>query len=101
MNFEKSDDGTSLILTLDKKLSAVTAVELEKILKEKLKGVTNFTVDMSKLVYISSAGLRILLQAQNLINSVHGTMTVKNSLPEVMSIFKTSGFDEILNIEGA
>ena len=100
MQFEKSEDGTSLTLTLDKKLSAVTADELEKKLAEQLKGVKNFTVDMAKLVYVSSAGLRVLLKAQKFMNSINGSMTIKNSIPEVMEIFKTTGFNEILKIEG-
>ncbi len=98
MIFDKSADGTSLTLTLDKKLSAVTADELEKALTRELKGVNNFVVDMAKLAYVSSAGLRVLLKAQKYMNQ-HGSMTVKNSIPEVMNILETTGFDEILDIE--
>ena len=99
MNFDKSQDGTQLTLTLDKKLSAVTADTLEKDLIRELPGVKTFIVDMTKLVYISSAGLRVLLKAHKYMN-LHGTMTVRNAVPEVMNIFETTGFDEILNIEG-
>ncbi len=97
MQYEKSEDGQELTLTLDKKLSAVTAEVLERELFDKLNGVKNFILDMSKLVYISSAGLRILLRAQKTMNQ-QGTMTLKNAAPEVMNIFATTGFDEILNI---
>ena len=98
MIFDKSADGTNLTLTLDKKLSAVTAEELEKSLTQELKGVTNFVVDMAKLAYVSSAGLRVLLKAQKYMNE-HGSMTIKNAVPEVMNIFETTGFNEILHIE--
>lgn len=86
-------------LTLNKKLSAVTAGQLEKDLIANLSGVKNFIVDMSKLSYVSSAGLRVLLKAQKYINQNGGNMTLKNAVPEVMKIFETTGFDEILNIE--
>lgn len=99
MNFDKSQDGTQLTLTLDKKLSAVTADTLEKDLIRELPGVKNFIVDMARMVYVSSAGLRVLLKAQKFMN-LNGTMTIKNAVPEVMNIFETTGFDEILNIEG-
>ncbi len=97
MNFEKNDDGTVLKLTLDKKLSAVSAEQLEKYLEKELVGVKDFTIDMAKLLYVSSAGLRVLLKAQKYV-SQHGTMKVINAVPEVMKIFTTTGFDEILNI---
>ena len=98
MQFEKNDDGTVLKLTLDKKLSAVTADQLEKELEEKLVGVKDFTIDMAKLAYVSSAGLRVLLKAQKQI-SQNGTMKIINAVPEVMRIFETTGFDQILTIE--
>ncbi len=98
MLFEKNDDGTELTLTLDKKLSAVSAEQLEKDLEKNLAGVKNFTVDMGKLVYVSSAGLRVLLKAQKYIQKQDGSMNLINAVPEVMKIFETTGFDEILNI---
>ena len=97
MQFEKNEDGTVLKLILDKKLSAVTAEQLEKELEEKLVGVEDFTIDMAKLAYVSSAGLRILLKAQKQI-SEHGKMKIINAIPEVMRIFETTGFNQILNI---
>lgn len=99
MEITKSQDGTEITLTLDKKLSAVTADELEKKLSEiLLPNVKKFTVDMKKLAYVSSAGLRVLLKAQKLMNK-QGSMNVTNAVPEVMKIFETTGFDEILNIK--
>ena len=97
MQFEKNEDGTALKLTLDKKLSAVTAEQLDKELEEKLIGVKDFTVDMEKLAYVSSAGLRVLLKAQKQI-SQNGTMKIINAVPEVMRIFETTGFNDIFEI---
>ncbi len=99
MIFDKSDNGENLTLTLDKKLTAVTADQLEKDLGNMLKGVKNFVVDMSKLAYVSSAGLRVLLKAQKYMIKHDGTMILKNAVPEVMKIFETTGFDEILNVQ--
>ena len=98
MNFEKNEDGTGLTLTLDKKLSAVTAEQLEKDLEINLAGVKNFTVDMGRLVYVSSAGLRVLLKAQKYLIKQNGSMKLINAVPEVMKVFETTGFNEILNI---
>ena len=50
------------------------------------------------MVYTSSAGLRVILKAQKLMNA-QGTMTVKNIREEVMDMFDVTGFTDILNIE--
>ena len=97
MQFEKNEDGTALKITLDKKLSAVTAEQLDKELDEKLVGINDLTIDMAKLAYVSSAGLRVLLKAQKLV-SQNGSMKIINAVPEVMRIFETTGFNEILDI---
>lgn len=99
MKYEKSNDGTSLRLTLDNKMTAVTADEVEKALHEQLVGVKNFTIDMKDLVYISSAGLRFLLNSQKYMNSNGGFMTIENIAPEIMEIFQATGFNDILDIK--
>ena len=53
---------------------------------------------MTKLAYISSAGLRVLQKAQKVMNK-QGSMTVKNANSDIRNIFAVTGFDEILNIE--
>ena len=54
--------------------------------------------DLGQLEYISSAGLRVLLAAQKIMNK-QGTMVVKNVKPMIMEIFEVTGFDSILTIE--
>ena len=56
------------------------------------------TFDLENLAYISSAGLRVLLSAQKIMNK-QGKMTIKNVCPEIMDIFDVTGFVDILNIE--
>jgi anti-sigma B factor antagonist len=53
---------------------------------------------MTKLEYISSAGLRVLLSAQKTMNA-QGSMVVKNVSEEVNEIFEVTGFSDILTIE--
>ena len=55
-------------------------------------------MDLEKLDYISSAGLRVLLSAQKTMNK-QGKMIVKNASEEVMEIFEVTGFSDILTIE--
>ena len=61
MNIEQNRNGNSLTLTLEGRLDTMTAPQLEAALKEALPGVEALTFDLEKLDYISSAGLRVLL----------------------------------------
>ncbi len=96
INQNKVED--KLIVELDGRLDTTTAPELEATLKTALKGVTALEMDLSKLEYISSAGLRVLLSTQKVMNR-QGSMTVRNVKPEIMDIFDVTGFVDILNIE--
>lgn len=98
MLISKESNGTSLTISLDGRLDTTTAPQLEAEITGGLNGVTNLIIDMEKLVYVSSAGLRVLLKAQKTMNK-QGTMTVKNVSSEIKEIFEVTGFDELLNIE--
>ena len=71
---------------------------LEAELKQSIEGVTELVFDFEKLEYISSAGLRILLAAQKIMNK-QGSMVVKNVNEIVAEVFEVTGFSDILTIE--
>ncbi|MBQ3264136.1 MAG: STAS domain-containing protein [Ruminococcus sp.] len=88
------------LFTLSGRLDTTTAPELDQELRSSLTGVTTLTLDMKDLSYISSAGLRVLLSAQKLMNK-QGKMTVCNVNETVYEIFEVTGFSDILDIERA
>ena len=98
MEIKKKKDGESLKIALEGRLDTSTAPSLEGALKEEITGVTDLEFDFAKLEYISSAGLRVLLSTQKIMNT-QGTMKVKNVCPEIMEVFDITGFSEILTIE--
>ncbi len=91
-------NGTELTLKLEGRLDTTTAPQLENELKESLDGVSSLTLDMEKLEYISSAGLRVLLSAQKKMNA-QGDMKVVHVGDTIMEIFEVTGFSDILTIE--
>lgn len=97
MNIIKNLSGTALTLALEGRLDTTTAPELEAVVKDELGEIKALTFDLSKLEYISSAGLRVLLSAQKIMNK-QGEMTVTGCSPEIMEIFEVTGFSDILNI---
>ena len=98
MKITKSLNGTSLTVALEGRLDTTTAPELEKELKDSMEGATDLTLDFSKLDYISSAGLRVLLSAHKAM-SKKGGMKVTNVSELVKEVFEVIGFADILVIE--
>ena len=97
MTIKKELKGKELAVALEGRLDTITAPELETELKGSLDGVEKLTLDFSKLEYISSAGLRVLLSTQKRMKT-QGEMTVSNVNETIMEIFEVTGFNDILTI---
>ena len=98
MTINKKLEGTKLELLLEGRLDTTTSPMLEAELKQSIEGVTELVFDFEKLEYISSAGIRILLAAQKIMNK-QGSMVVKNINEIVAEVFEVTGFSDILTIE--
>ena len=98
MNINKTLDGNKLCLTLEGRLDTNTAPTLETELKQSLGGVSELVIDIEDLAYISSAGLRVLLKAQKVMNR-QGSMVIRNVSDEIRDIFDVTGFLDIMTIE--
>ncbi len=98
LNINKNTEGTRLTICLEGRLDTVTSPVLESELQGSLDSVEELIIDMEKLQYISSAGLRVLLTAQKVMNR-QGSMVVKNANEDIREIFDVTGFSDILTIE--
>ena len=98
MTIDKKLEGTKLEITLEGRLDTITAPTLEGELKQSLDGITELVFDVGKLEYISSAGLRVLLAAQKIMNK-QGSMIIKNVNDVINDVFEVTGFSDILTIE--
>ena len=98
MTIEKIAEGNKLTIALSGRLDTTTAPKLETELKQNISGVTELVLDFTGLEYLSSAGLRVLLSAQKVMNR-QGSMVVKNVNETIMEIFEITGFVDVLNIE--
>ena len=100
MKITKTQNGNSLCLALEGRLDTNTAPELEASIKGSIDGVEELTINMESLDYLSSAGLRVLLGAQKIMNK-QGSMRVTHVNDTIMEIFEVTGFADILTIEKA
>ncbi len=98
MTITKEQNGSQMTVAIEGRLDTTTAPELEQDLKDSLNGVSELTIDLGKLDYISSAGLRVLLWAQKTMNQ-QGSMKVTNVQEVVNEVFEVTGFADILTIE--
>lgn len=98
MNIQKTLSGTTLMVALEGRLDTTTAPKLEEELRSSVDGITRLVFDLAKLEYISSAGLRVLLAMQKLMNQ-QGEMVLQNVNEAVMEVFEVTGFSDILRIE--
>lgn len=98
MTLNKNIEGSKMIVALEGRLDTTTSPQLETELRNSVDGIAELVFDFENLDYISSAGLRVLLSAQKVMNR-QGEMKIVNVKPEIMEIFDVTGFIDILNIE--
>lgn len=98
MIIEKTQNGTELTINLTGRLDTTTAPQLEAELKQSISGVEKLVFDFTALEYLSSAGLRVLLAAQKIMNK-QGEMLVCNVNETIAEIFEVTGFSDVLTIE--
>lgn len=98
MDIEKQMDGKKLYVKLIGRLDTQTSPLLSESLDEDLENVEDLTFDMAELIYISSAGLRVILSTQKIMNK-QGSMKLINVQDIVQEVFDATGLSTILTIE--
>ena len=99
LKIDKTENGTKTSFKLEGKLDTITAPELEKELEDSLDGVEELIFDFTGIEYISSAGLRVILNTQQQMLE-QGEMKLVGVNEIIMDIFEVTGFVDILTIEG-
>lgn len=98
MNIIQRKEADKLILSLEGRLDSISAPELDDSIADMLWRISELVIDMKELEYISSAGLRVLLRAHNIMSN-QGTMKITGVNETVMSVLEITGFADALNIE--
>ena len=99
MEIEKNQEGSKLIIRLSGRLAVKESKELDQVLGSSLEGITDLTFDLAELSYISSAGLRSLLLAQDVMDKVEGAMRLVHVQSAVMEVLDLTGFCEFMEIK--
>ena len=99
MEIKKNKEGEKFTLALSGRLDTLTAPQMEEVIKGEMEGVTSLIIDLADLTYVSSAGLRVLLMAQKIMNSRKGTMEICNVCEDIKEVFSITGFADIFTIK--
>ena len=98
MEIIKEINGNQLVVKLNGELNSFTASSFEEVIKNDLSEIKLLIIVLENLVYLSSAGLRVLLVGHKIM-SKQGKMILKHVNESVKEIFEITGFLNILEIE--
>lgn len=84
------------VVAIRGRLDAAQAIKAGDFL-DQLDGV--FVIDLEELVYVSSAGLGVFLQAHKLLQATGGSLRLINVGPHIADILRYSGFDKLFQVE--
>ncbi len=98
LDIQSSFDGTRLTIALTGVLDTQRAPELNQTIQEHIGEAEEVNFDFAGLEYLTSAGLRVLLVAQQQMDDRNGRMTFRNVSEEIMELFEMTGFTDVLTI---
>jgi anti-anti-sigma factor len=94
--FTRTAEGGVQIVDLEGRLDSNTAAEFEKQIAA-VPG-TLIVLDLAKLEYISSAGLRCVLGALKRVSAAGGKLALAAPIPAVAEVFEISGFITLVTV---
>ena len=98
MNTEIKKTEGAVEIVIEGRVDTTTAPRLEQIIREQMEGCQELILNMEKMDYMSSAGLRVLLVAQKQMQK-QGSMVLRQVGEPVMEVLEMTGFADILTIE--
>jgi len=99
MQIHETQKGNSVVVSVEGRLDSSNSGDLEKRLLDLLdKGKYDMIVDFSRLDYISSAGLRVLLMAAKRTKAAGGQVALAALNDNVREVFDISGFTSLFPI---
>ena len=98
MEIVKKNENGTLTLVVSGRLETATAPEFDTEIKAVPADVMSLRIDLGAVEYVSSAGLRVLLSAQKMMNSRHGEMELVGVNETVRHVLDITGFSSVLKI---
>lgn len=99
MTVTKGRDGKKLTVAVEGRLDTLTSPDFEDALIPELNGIDTLVFDLRDLAYISSAGLRVMVHAAQILDEQDGEIRTLNANKNVKNIFNITGLSGALGVE--
>ena len=87
-----------ILIDIPNSFDVMTSPHIKKALNEAVSVADEIELDFSKTELLTSAGLRVLLQAHKSIQALGKKITMKNISPDVMEIFDMTNLTKTFDI---
>jgi anti-sigma B factor antagonist len=98
MDIDEHTEADQLVIALAGRLDSNTAPDLEQALLPRVEERTGVVLDLHRVDYVSSAGLRVLLKAAKIARKQDHRLALAGLTPQVQEVFDISGFTTIFRI---
>ncbi|MEE3467192.1 MAG: STAS domain-containing protein [Eubacterium sp.] len=98
LNLSAEENEKEVVILVEGKLDTNSSPQLTEEISKYLGSAEKVILDLEKLDYVSSAGLRVFVMADQQMEANGGVLNVKNVTRDIMDIFEMTGFDNMLTI---
>lgn len=99
LSITKSKDGDKLTVKIKGEMDSSNASQFSETVEEDLDSVMEIFIDMSELDYTTSAGLREMLAAYQVLDEKDGRMVLQHPNDEIKEVLELTGFVHFLEVE--
>ena len=97
MKLNTTFEDKTCTIAIEGSIDTLTAQELDRAVNEAAPNCEKMILDMTDVDYISSGGLRVVVGANHTVGK--GNLTLRGLAPNVLEIFRLTGFTKYLDIE--
>jgi len=99
MTINKTRENGTVTIAVEGRLDTSTSPRFQEALIPLFDEAKEVKIDFAGVIYVSSAGLRVLLMGQKTAKAKGAAMTLCDVSGEVMEVFDMTGFSDMLTIE--
>ncbi len=98
LNLSAEQNGNEVIIHIEGKMDTNSSPQVTEKINENVLNCDKLILDLEKLEYVSSAGLRVFVMADQKMSDKGGELNVKNVPNPISEIFEMTGFDNMITI---
>jgi anti-anti-sigma factor len=99
LNIRTEKQESLVVLQLEGRLDTTTSHQFDQAIQPHSEGATRLLIDLGKVQYVSSAGLRVFLMTAKRLQKTGGSLVICSMSPAVREVFDIAGFSRMLRIE--